>query len=235
MIVDFSRGHRQKMWIMHGVWPITALYLGPLALWVYFRARPDMPATSSGQHSEKQEQNKPQNRQHRSEQEKPDTLQTTVAVYHCGAGCTLGDIVGEWQVFMLGLSFAGAAFQTKLVLDFLFAYTFGVVFQYFTIAPMRGEKGLKGIQAALRADTASIVAFQMGLFGWMALEHFVLFTHPHLQVNEAGYWFMMQIGMMIGFFTSYPANVVLLSRGWKEEMPQYQQESESWERQNRAA
>ncbi len=33
----FGRGYRQHMWIMEAVWPITALYFGPLALWAYFR------------------------------------------------------------------------------------------------------------------------------------------------------------------------------------------------------
>ncbi len=77
------------------------------------------------------------------------------------------------------------------MLDFLFAYTLGIFFQYFTIAPMRGERGAKGMLSAVRAGTASIVAFEIGLFAWMALEHFVIFTNPHLEVNEAVYWFMM--------------------------------------------
>lgn len=36
--VDLLAGHRQQMWIMNVVWPITALYAGPLALWAYFTA-----------------------------------------------------------------------------------------------------------------------------------------------------------------------------------------------------
>jgi hypothetical protein len=32
--VDLLR-HPQKMWIMNAVWPVTALYWGPLALWSY--------------------------------------------------------------------------------------------------------------------------------------------------------------------------------------------------------
>ena len=32
----FVRGYRQKMFIMEWVWPITALYLGPLGLWAYW-------------------------------------------------------------------------------------------------------------------------------------------------------------------------------------------------------
>ncbi|HEY6883414.1 MAG TPA: hypothetical protein VI278_05180 [Nitrososphaeraceae archaeon] len=31
-----TRGHRQNMKIMNVVWPITAWYLGPLALWAYW-------------------------------------------------------------------------------------------------------------------------------------------------------------------------------------------------------
>jgi hypothetical protein len=34
--VDLVAGHKQRMWIMNWVWPITALYAGPLGLWGYF-------------------------------------------------------------------------------------------------------------------------------------------------------------------------------------------------------
>ncbi len=34
--IDLVAGHKQHMWIMNLVWPITALYAGPLALWGYF-------------------------------------------------------------------------------------------------------------------------------------------------------------------------------------------------------
>lgn len=37
LLVDLF-GHPQKMWIMDVVWPITALYSGPLGLWFYFNA-----------------------------------------------------------------------------------------------------------------------------------------------------------------------------------------------------
>jgi hypothetical protein len=33
--VDLVAGHKQRMWIMNWVWPITALYAGPLGLWGY--------------------------------------------------------------------------------------------------------------------------------------------------------------------------------------------------------
>ncbi len=43
-------------------------------------------------------------------------------------------------------------------------------------------------------------------------------TEPHLEANSVVFWFMMQVGMIIGFFTSYPANVWLIRRGVKEAM-----------------
>ena len=55
--------------------------------------------------------------------------------------------------------------------------------------------------------------------GWMALMAFVFFPAPHqLMTNSAAFWFLMQIGMMIGFATSWPANVWLIKRGIKVPM-----------------
>lgn len=31
-------------------------------------------------------------------------------------------------------------------------------------------------------------------------------------------WFMMQLAMIIGFFTAVPANLWLIKKGWKEAM-----------------
>ncbi len=53
---------------------------------------------------------------------------------------------------------------TKLVVDFVLAYAFGIFFQYFTIVPMRDLSFGKGIIAAMRADTISIFAFEIGMF-----------------------------------------------------------------------
>jgi hypothetical protein len=132
----------------------------------------------------------------------------------------LGDILGEWWLFLMPLAFLGGEFTTKLVIEFALAWSFGVVFQYFTIAPMRGISGIKGIAAAIKADTISILAFQVGMSAWMALTYYVFFPGPHLHPNQAVFWFMMQIAMVVGYFSSYPANVWLLKKGWKERMPE---------------
>ena len=191
----------QKMFIMNLVWPLTALYWSFAALWAYFTVGRNM----THQHQKAQPDNVP-------------PLQVAVAVSHCGAGCTLGDIVAEWLLASFAITFAGGEFPTRLIIDFLLAWLLGVVFQYFTIVPMRGLSPGKGIVAAIRADTLSIVAFQIGMYAWMALTFFVFFPNPHLHPNQVVFWLMMQIGMIVGFLTSYPANVLLLRWGWKEKM-----------------
>ncbi|MCW2531890.1 MAG: Membrane protein, partial [Blastococcus sp.] len=76
----------------------------------------------------------------------------------------------------------------------------------------------KGIVAAAKADILSLTAFEVGLFGWMALMAFVFFPNPHLMPTSPVFWFLMQIGMIVGYFTSWPANVWLIRRGIKEAM-----------------
>ncbi len=189
--------HRtQKMAVMYLVWPITALYDGPAAAWFYLRMQEPRSDAS----------------------DEPSPGQVALSVTHCGAGCTLGDIAGETAAFAAGLTFAGGIFPTRMVLDLALAWLFGIIFQYFSIVPMRGLSPGEGIAAAIRADTLSILAFEVGMFAWMALTYYVIFPGPHLDPGEAVFWFLMQIAMCVGFLTSYPANVFLLKAGWKEKM-----------------
>lgn len=60
--------------------------------------------------------------------------------------------------------------------------------------------------AALKADTLSLTAWQLGMYGWMAIALFLLFSPSALSKGEPAYWFMMQIAMFVGFFTSYPVH-----------------------------
>ncbi len=56
----------------------------------------------------------------------------------------------------------------------------------------------------------------------MALTHYLFFPAPHrIHPDMALFWFMMQVAMIIGWATSYPANVWLLRNRWKEKMPMY--------------
>jgi hypothetical protein len=191
---DIVANERRLMPVMKWVWPVTALYLGPAAIWAY-RALGLTPR----------------------DEEQPFWRYAFKGVTHCGGGCTIGDIIGEWLVFWLGWTIAGISLWPELLIDFVLAFALGIVFQYFAIAPMRRLGGRAGVIAAVKADALSLIAFEVGLFAWMALSSFVFFHHD-LHPDRPAYWFMMQVGMAAGFVTSFPMNWWLIKQGVKEKM-----------------
>ncbi len=120
-------------------------------------------------------------------------------------------------MFALGSTIAGLALLPEYIGDYTLALTFGIAFQYFAIAPMRGLRWRQGLVEAAKADFLSLTSFEVGLLGWMALTQFVFFP-GHLRPDHAAYWFLMQLGMIVGFFTAWPVNVWLVSKGIKEAM-----------------
>jgi hypothetical protein len=219
--IDVTR-HPQKMWIMNVVWPATALFGTFWVLWQY---------VSYGRLATRQKADEARmhDRDPPNKRRSPFAIMVANGSLHCGSGCTLGDIVAEWLAFTvpsIAVAFGWKSlFAEKMfavwVLDFLFAYAFGILFQYFTIVPMRGLSLRKGLIAAMKADTISITAWQVGMYGFMAFANFYIFRDvlgARLEVDSFTFWFMMQIAMLFGFLTSYPANWWLLSAGLKEKM-----------------
>jgi hypothetical protein len=231
-------GRRQPMGVMNFVFPITALYFGPAALALYWRwgrvaagpVRPPTPLTGArmpqmamaamgeGMHE------RPGDGTGATGHVGSEACQASLGhdgdrVSHCGSGCTLGDLISEWVIYAFALAVAGRVLFAEYIGDYVLAVALGIVFQYFAIAPMRGLGVRDGLVAAAKADFISLTFFEVGLFGWMALMAFVFFPAPHqLMPNSAAFWFLMQIGMMIGFATSWPANVWLVDRGIKVPM-----------------
>src|SRR5947209_3795463 len=71
----FVAGRRQHMGIMDAVWPLTALYWGPLGLIPYF----GFGRAGVASHGD------------------PPMWQASFkGAGHCGAGCALGDFIGDW-------------------------------------------------------------------------------------------------------------------------------------------
>jgi len=196
--VDIVRGRRQPMRIMEVVWPVTALYFGPAVLAFYGRFGR---AATAGEHSPA-----------------PKSYWQSVFVSssHCGAGCTLGDILADVLIAVFGIAVVPSALGTSYILDFSAAYALGILFQYLPIRAMGERSRTKALWSAIKADTLSLIAFEIGLFGWMALARLVWF--PGLEADTALFWFMMQIGMVIGFATTYPANWWLVKIGIKHGM-----------------
>ena len=214
--------HPQHMWIMNVVWPVTALFGTVWIVWQYFTyGRLATHAKMSAAMKKKEE---PPNKR-----ETPFPVMVANGTLHCGAGCTLGDIVAEWLVFAIpavAVAFGwhrifGEKIFAVWIVDYIFAYLFGIVFQYFTIAPMRGLSLGQGILAAVKADTLSLTAWQIGMYGFMAFAYFYVFRvllRTQLRTDMVEFWFMMQIAMICGFLTAYPVNWWLIRTGLKEKM-----------------
>ena len=221
IITDVVR-HPQHMGVMNVVWPVTALFGTVWIVWQYFRygrlGRDDV-ARAAMDRGEKMP----------SMTQTPFPVMVANGALHCGSGCMLGDICAEWLVFLAPLIavFFGWhwLFGPKLfaawVVDFLFAYAFGIVFQYFAIKPMRDLTPGAAIWAAIKADTLSLTSWQIGMYGFMAFANFYLFEHilgVAMRTDTPEFWFMMQIAMLCGFVTAYPMNWVLIRTGVKEKM-----------------
>lgn len=202
VIVCDEMGRPQKMGVMNVVWPVTALYFSVFALWAYLafgRAKPG-------------------DREMREDTQRPTASQVAKGTAHCGAGCMLADVICESGIGAAGITLLGSVLWAEFAIDFVAAWLLGIVFQYFALRPMREESSAKVLMDAVKADTLSILAFQVGMYAWMALTYFVLFPAPHLKPTQPEYWLLMQMGMVLGFMTSYPMNRWLIRRGLKEAM-----------------
>ena len=219
--IDVAR-HPQHMWIMNVVWPVTALFGTAWVVWQYFAY--GRLATHEKMHAAMQRKEEPPNKR-----DTPFPVMVANGALHCGSGCTLGDILAEWLVFAVPAIAVAFGYQSLFgerifavwVVDYIFAYAFGIVFQYFTIAPMRGLSFWPGIAAAIKADTLSLTAWQVGMYGFMAFAYFYIFRSVigvTLRVDTVEFWFMMQIAMIFGFLTAYPVNWWLIRSGIKEKM-----------------
>ena len=190
----FLLGRRQKMGIMEAVWPLTMLYWGPLGLVFYaWFGRAGRGPDDAG----------------------PMWQSTFKGATHCGAGCALGDFIGDWIAFAAGLALFGSTLAGRYAMAFMLAYLFGIVFQYFAVAPMRQLGVRDGLIAAVKIDTMSLLAYEVGMFAWMGVSAWL---YPALEPTAWSYWLMMQVAMVVGFLTTYPLNWWLIARGVKERM-----------------
>lgn len=203
--------HPQAMGVMNIVWPVTALYFSVFAVWAYF---------ALGRKHTREAMQQMGGMKMGAEKHAPPTLaQVAIGTSHCGAGCMIADVVCEFGIAAAGITLLGSVLWAEFTIDFAAAWLLGIVFQYFAIKPMRKNLSPAGaVWAAIKADTLSILAFQVGMYCWMALVYFKLFAAPHLAAFDPRYWLLMQAAMICGFATSLPMNRLLIGIGLKERM-----------------
>jgi hypothetical protein len=193
----------QHMTIMNVVWPITGLYLPVLGWLLYADMARRKPMTMSMD-------------KHAAHGGRPFWKSVFVSTTHCAAGCVIGDIIGAPIVFWAGWTLFGERLFAEFLVLFVLAYIFGIAFQYLPIRTMRRISRREALIEAIKADTLALTAFEIGLFAWMAFIYFQFV--PRSELTSPTYWFVMQIGMVLGFIASFPANGYLVRAGVKPGM-----------------
>ncbi|MGA7370395.1 MAG: DUF4396 domain-containing protein [Nitrososphaeraceae archaeon] len=156
-----KKRHLQKMSIMNVVWAVTVFYLFPLGLWAYWHLGHtySRKSTSNQQHFIKSHEYTT------NKSGRPFWESIFVSATHCGAGCTIGDVISTWRIFINSIIIFGSVLVTAFILDFTFAWLLGIFFQYLAISEMRKVSLREGLADSIKADTLSLSAFEIGLFG----------------------------------------------------------------------
>ena len=195
----YGRGYRQPNSLMNVVWPITALYFGPLALPAYYRwGRP---------RSEKWQ------REHGFAPEKSLPVAAATGGIPGGAASAIGHVIGVPLVVFSGLTIAGQSLWVMILVIAVIATVLLFAFEYFfSTVPARGLPAGRGLGVALLIALVTVLAFDVGMGGWMLVMHFLLFMPP---LTDVTFLFLMQVGLVLGFLTGYPAVLWLVRRGTK--------------------
>ncbi len=145
------------------MWPVSALYLGPLALWLYRRW---------GRTSEA-----------------PSTAATGLAG---GAASTLAHLVGVPLVIASGVTIAGINLWVMILVIAVLATAL--------LAVLEAAAGHPLARAAVLASV-TVLAFDVGMGGWMLLLHF---SENMPAASTMAFWFLMQLGVVLGTLTALP-------------------------------
>jgi Domain of unknown function (DUF4396) len=190
MVIAFDEvAHPQHMKIMNVVWPVTGLYVPVIGWWAY---------TGLGRRKSALAHSTPGKNEF--------WKSVLVSSTHCSSGCVIGDI--SFCGRMDAVRRATVRRLRRLVCSCLYFW------DRVPISPIREVR--MALIDALKADTLALTAFEVGLFAWMAVMYFLFVPRP--EPTSAYYWFLMQIGMVLGFITTYPANWLLVKWGVKAGM-----------------
>ena len=195
----YGRGYRQRLRAMEVVWVTSALYLGPLAVLAYSRwGRP---------RSEKWQD------EHGDAPEKSLPVAAATGGLTGGAASALAHVVGVPLVVLSGLTIAGLDLWAMILVIAVMATALLFAFEYFfSTARERELAPARGLGVALLIALVTVLAFDVGMGGWMLFLHFSAFMPAP---TDIAFLFLMQIGLILGFLTGYPAVGWLVGRGTK--------------------
>lgn len=172
------------------VWITSALYLGPFAVPLYL-SRGRAPASSAADGTPRQ------------------TDETAAAVLPGGGASAVAHLIAVPFVVAVGWTIAGLAMWPMIIIIAILATVMLATYERVASRDSVGSTRGLTIGAAFAAALITIAAFDIGMVGWMLLLHFNNAMPP---VTESTFWFLMQLGVIVGLLTGYPAVKWLLHR-----------------------
>ena len=142
--------HPQHMWIMNVVWPVVALFGLAITLWGYFTYG-RLATHEAAEEAKKKGRTCRARRRRRSRSWSARGRRIAAAAARWATSAPSGWLrVPAIAVVVRLASLFGEKMFAVWVLDYIFAFAFGIAFQYFTIEPMRDLGGRRGLWQASR-------------------------------------------------------------------------------------
>ncbi|MDO9379018.1 MAG: DUF4396 domain-containing protein [Nocardioidaceae bacterium] len=172
------RRHRHATVASEVVWITSALYLGPVAVVLYRRHGRTGSTRSATDGSE---------------------APTVVAGLPGGSASAIAHLIGVPLVLASGLTIAGIDLWVMIIVIGVVAIVLLAVHERTAVAGTRAARPTLG--AAVGTAVVTVLAFDVGMVGWMLLLHYGSFMPP---ATDGVFWFLMQLGVLVGLLTGYP-------------------------------
>lgn len=183
---------RQPRSAMDWVWISSGLYLGPIAVAAYLltgRDHRDGPRRDGAETAD------------------PNP---TVATLPGGGASAVAHLIAVPLVAAVGWTIAGMEMWPTIIVIAVLATLLLTVHER-AASRARGARPAAPLSLGAAAVVAlvTVAAFDIGMVGWMVLLHL---NDLMPGAGEATFWFLMQVGVVVGLVTGYPAVRWLLSR-----------------------
>lgn len=186
-VLTYFVAARQPHSALNWIWPLSALFLGPAALAPYARwgqASGSTPRVGGAPFA--------------------------VALLSGAAASTIAHLIGVPVVFGAGWTIAGQALWAVALFILILATALLFLAEYVTSASHRSSVlASPSVSALLLATFVTVLAFDVGMVGWMIYLH----THQLMApITDVVFVFQMQLGMLLGMLTASPVVAWFTSR-----------------------
>lgn len=189
----YVRRRRQLTVATELVWISSALYLGPVAVAAYLRSgRVDHAVDNS------------------SAAAPAHTRVRLIDLLPGGGASAVAHLIAVPMVAALGWTIGGMAMWPMILVIAVLAIVMVAIHERFASGDPRSGRAVQtSVGDAMVIALITVVAFDIGMVGWMLVLHA---NGLMPGVTEGSFWFLMQLGVVAGLITAYPAISWLLRR-----------------------